>query len=132
MNRPTAMTRGAPGTRQSGAGLLGTLVTVAAIGVLVFMGIRLVPMYMDNLSVRSALRALDEDVRPGAPPGEIRGALLKRLQLNRIGDIRAEDIEVRATGRTRVVTVAYEARTRLYGNLDLVMRFDESTVLADR
>lgn len=118
--------------RQSGASLSGMLVTVAVIGFIAYAAIKLTPIYLESFNVKASLNSLGEEMRQGASANEIRGELMKRLQLNDVKSVRPEDVEIKAMGRTRVVAVNYEVRTRFYGNLYLVMAFDESTVLADR
>lgn len=118
--------------RQAGASLSGMLVTVAVIGFIAYAAIKLVPIYLESFNVKASLNSLGEEVRQGASAGEIRGELMKRLQMNNVDSVRPEDVEIKAMGRARVVVVNYEVRTRFYGNLYLVMAFDESAVLADR
>ncbi|MDX9741555.1 MAG: DUF4845 domain-containing protein [Gammaproteobacteria bacterium] len=118
--------------RQAGASLTGMLVTVAVIGFIAYTAVKLVPMYMESFNVKASLNSLSEEVKQGAGAGEIRGELMKRLQLNNVSSVRPENVDIKTMGRTRVVSVSYNAQTRFYGNLHLLLTFDESVVLAER
>lgn len=123
--------RGVAG-KQAGASLSGMLLVVAAIGFIAYTAIKLVPIYMESFNVKASLRSLSEEVNQGASAGEIRNELMKRLQLNNVSSVRPENVDIKAMGRTRVVSVNYNAETRFYGNLHLLVKFDESVVLAER
>jgi hypothetical protein len=118
--------------RQAGVSLSGMLVLVAAIGFIAYTAIKLAPIYMESFNVKASLHSLSEEVKQGASAGEIRNELMKRLQLNNVSSVRPENVDIKSMGRTRVVSVNYSAQTRFYGNLHLLVNFDESVVLAER
>lgn len=118
--------------RQAGVSLSGMLVMVAAVGFIAYTAIKLTPIYMESFNVKASLHSLSEEVKQGASAGEIRNELMKRLQLNNVSSVRPENVDIKSMGRTRVVSVNYSAQTRFYGNLHLLVHFDESVVLAER
>lgn len=118
-------------SRQAGATLMGLLMTAALIGFFAYVGMKVVPIYIENYGVKAALKSLAEEETQGVGSGEIRSRLMKRLDMNNVDSVRPDSVEIKALGRSRVVSVNYEVRTRFYGNLYLLMAFNESTVLAD-
>lgn len=117
--------------RQNGATLMGLLMTAALIGFFAYVGMKLVPVYIENYGVKAALNSLADEGAQSGSVTEIRSRLMKRLDVNNVDSVRPEDVEIKTMGKSRVVSVNYEVRTRFYGNLHLLMIFNESTVLAD-
>lgn len=117
--------------RQNGATLMGLLMTAALIGFFAYVGMKLVPVYIENYGVKAALNSLADEGAQNGSVAEIRNRLMKRLDVNDVDSVRPEDVEIKTMGKSRVVSVNYEVRTRFYGNLHLLMIFNESTVLAD-
>ena len=115
--------------RQTGATLLGMLMIAALVAFFAYVGMKLVPIYIENYGVKSSLKSLSEESTAGVNAGELRSRLMKRLEVNNVDSVRPEHVQVKAMANTRVVSVSYEVRTRFYGNLYLLLAFDESTVL---
>ncbi len=120
--------KGNPG-RQHGATLIGMLMIAALVAFFAYVGMKLVPIYIENYGVKASLRSLNEESTQGVTAGELRSRLMKRLDMNDVDNVRPENVEIKAVGNTRTIGVKYEVRTRFYGNLHLLLAFDESTVL---
>lgn len=120
--------KGNPG-RQAGATLMGTLMIVAVIAFIAYVGVKLVPVYIENYGVKASLKSLSEESTAGVSAGEIRSRLMKRLEMNDVESVNPEHVQIRAMGNARVVSVSYEVRSRFYGNLYLLLAFNESAVL---
>lgn len=120
--------KGNPG-RQRGATLIGMLIVAALIAFFAYVGMKLVPIYIENYGVKASLRSLNEEVTQGVVAGEIRSRLMKRLDMNDVDSVRPENVEIKTVGNTRTVEVKYEVRTPFYGPVHLLLVFDESTVL---
>ncbi len=110
---------------QRGMTLTGVLIGAALIAFLVYSGAKLVPIYLENYSVKSSLNALASDEGKSGNVREIRDQLLRRLQINNVQNVKADHINIKVEGNRRIVTVDYEVRTRFYGNLWLLSSFNE-------
>lgn len=121
---------GNPG-RQNGATLIGMLVIAALVAFFAYVGMKLVPIYIENYGVKASLSSLKEESTQGVSAGEIRSRLMKRLDMNDVDSVRPENVEIKTVGNTRTVEVKYEVRTRFYGPVHLLLAFDESTVLTN-
>jgi hypothetical protein len=109
--------------------LLGALMLAAIVAFFAYAAIKLVPVYVENFGVTSSLKSLGEEDLRGAGTAEIRSHLLKRLEINNVNSVTPDQIKVRSEDNFRVVTVDYEVRTRFYGNLYLLIAFNDRAVL---
>ena len=114
---------------QKGMTLLGVLMLAAVIAFFAYVAIKLVPVYIENFSVSSSLKTLGEEKAQGVATGELKGQLLKRLEINNVRSVQPGDITIRSEGNFRIVTVNYEVRTRFYGNVYLLVAFTDRAVL---
>ena len=111
--------------RQKGLSLLGLLTTILVVGVLLIIGIRAVPFYLDDYAVEKVVTSLEN--RPdieSAGVREVREWLNKGLQTNRI-ELGKDEVKVfrdRSTGVT--VEINYERRFHVLHNIDLVLTFE--------
>jgi len=105
---------------------------VLALAVAVFAALtlaRVVPLYLEAYKVRSVLRSLAEDpVLGGAPKGEVLETLLRRLDINDVEHVDRDAIRIERRRGVTTVSIDYEARVPLLGNLDLVARFPDNRV----
>lgn len=116
--------------RQRGMTAIGTLLMVGCLGFVVYLAMRLVPMYLDGFTVRSALESLKQE--PAAAqwgPNEIRDRLRRRFDVNNVDSVKPSDVKVVVDDGRKTVSVAYETRVHLIANLDAVARFDFSVEL---
>ena len=97
------------------------------IGLFIFSAIvvmRIFPMYMEGFKVNGALSSLKE--RPGVTKmkkGEIVKMLFKRFQVDDIETVTREDILIEKNNGILTVTIDYEIRTHVMGNIDVVGKF---------
>jgi hypothetical protein len=112
---------------QRGMTLLSFLVVVAVGGFAVYIGAKVFPMYQEYYAVRTAMKGLASDPRAASlNPGELRKLLFRRLDINYVSSVDKEHVKFeRISGGWRL-NVNYEARTGLFGNLDLIGRFESS------
>ena len=112
---------------QYGASVLQMLCYTIAGGFIIMAAFRLAPAYVDDFTVRSVLSALDErDSIHKASPKEVEGWIGKGFQVNGIRDVPASAIQVRRKGGFLVADVNYERRIDLFGNIDVVLSFENS------
>jgi hypothetical protein len=118
--------------KQKGMTAIGWGLVLIIIGLSAIIAIKLIPIYIDGFKVYSSLESLEAEPRArGKPATEIRKLLMKRLDINMVTDVGAEDISI-TRGRNGIeVNVYYEARRQLFGNLFVVVVFDK-TITIDR
>jgi hypothetical protein len=110
---------------QRGMTFLGVLILVAFVGLFVFAGLKLAPIYLEYMNVAKALQALPTE-QAGSDPRGIRLALQKRFDIDDVQSIRTDDIEVTRQGSNWVVRAAWERTTPFVGNVGFIVAFDRS------
>lgn len=110
-------------TRQQGLSLVGFIFVLILVLFTVYIGIKLVPIYLNHFSVVSDMKAIaDEPGSANLPPNTIRRNLMTRLQVSYVTNVRPENISVQ-TGNPPQLVVEYDVEEHLIGNIDVVVRF---------
>ena len=111
---------------QRGLGLIGWLVALALVGFAVLVGFRLGPVYLEYYAVRSSVRSLDKDVDlVSKSPGEIWALLDKRFYLNDVKAVRKEDVKILKRPELTIISLDYEVKRHLLGNVDVLVSFSD-------
>ena len=116
--------------RQKGFSTVALIAIVGTFGVFVVTFFTLFPMYYDNFKLQTALETLQQDrnVDPKSRRA-IWDSLKKRLYIDGVNKIKREHVTMdRKDGKT-TVTVTYENRDDLIGNLFIGTKFSESIVI---
>lgn len=110
---------------QRGASTLGLLITVLFFGGLLTLAVKLGPAYLDDFTIQEALESLEgTEGLATMTPRDIRTLINKRLSVNNVDNFDAKDISIERDGELVLLTVDYEVRTGLFGNVDAVLRFN--------
>ncbi len=113
--------------RQRGITVWGILaIAVVAVFFLLII-VKLVPIYMTGMKVKSALNGLATQPDAGSMTNrQILEALYKRFQIEDIDEyITLKDtLRFERDGKTRIVRIAYEDVAPLFGNVSLLVEFD--------
>lgn len=116
---------------QTGMGTLGLLLVLLIGGFGLTCAFKIGPLYLDNYFVRAALKSLDGDRIEAMDNGSIRRSLDRYFTVNNVRDVSARDATVSRERDRVMVTLDYERRVNLIGNLDVVVvftnRFDSSS-----
>ena len=114
---------------QRGLTLISWMVVIGVAVFFVIMGMKLVPIYLENYSVKTILKSVEED-RGSAQrsPREIRDGIMKRLKINGVYDFDPAVIKIKKDkGRTQI-NVDYDVRKNMVGNIDVIVSFQEKAV----
>ncbi len=109
---------------QSGISLVGFIVMLGVAGVFIYMGMKVIPMYSEYYSVKQSLDGMAKE--PGvadATPANIKGMFFRRMNINYSENVKPADVKVVRKDSGYLITVDYEVRTPLIGNLDIVGNF---------
>ncbi|MCC6302578.1 MAG: DUF4845 domain-containing protein [Gammaproteobacteria bacterium] len=118
------------GKKQEGLTFLSLLIVLAVIGFFAYIGIKLTPVYLEHFSVTSSLQSLAEEESQGLAVGELRSRLLKRLEINNVSHVGENDIDIRSDSGSKTVTIQYEVQEPFYGNVSLLISFEDSVTLS--
>jgi hypothetical protein len=121
---------------QRGLGFLGFLFVCAFIGFIALTVIRLFPLYMESFKVSTAVEAMANMTGVTTKSSrEIQTSLLRRFEIDDVDRFTEHNIrnhlaiKPNKDGKDRTLTMAYEARGPLLGNLDAVLKFDKSILI---
>ena len=118
-------------TPKSQRGMTGVsmLMILALAGFVFAMAMKLFPSYLDGFKVSSTLSGLTTDSRvEGATDRQVRELILKKLQVDDVESVESAHIKIESSGKKRLVSIEYEARVHLVGNLDAVVVFGDNSV----
>jgi hypothetical protein len=117
--------------RQQGMTMIGWLLVMIPIGIMVYAGIRLAPIYLNYYRVAQALRQLAVETKddPAANVVAMRASLSKRFDVGYIDHPTAEQIEFHRVGAVWVATTDYEDLAPMFGNISLIVQFHKEVTL---
>jgi hypothetical protein len=119
--------------KQQGLSFIGWLFVIGLVLAFALAAIRIAPIYMENATVKAALRSLKEkhDIRDDSS-SEILTLIQRRLDINNVKDIGRDNIVIKKDPSSLYVAISYEVRKPLVGNLDIIASFDEELELSFR
>jgi len=122
--------------KQRGLTLWGLLMGGALLAFAALTLMKLFPLYNQSFKVRAAMQAvagMPEIGQKGVQ--EIRGLVMRNFDVSDVDTITDGDLQkylkvvANPDGKGRIMTMTYEDRGPLYGDLDVVLKFNESTAI---
>lgn len=112
---------------QRGFGALEWMVILFVGGVMLSTGIKLVPIYIDNMAIQDAFKALyseQEPVKRKPSAGDIASQISRKLRTNNIHYLSKENVTIDySEDDTMTINLDYEVRIGVVGNIDAVVMF---------
>jgi len=111
---------------QKGMTAIGWLLVLGLIAFFTLITLRLVPAYLEFAKVTSVLESLQNE--PGITrktKGEIISMIAKRFDVNDVYQVDAKQVKVTKEKGVLKVSINYERREHLVGNVDVVTTFDK-------
>lgn len=119
--------------KQKGLTLISWLAIIAVVLFNAIIAMNVVPVYLHDHSVKTLMQSLETDTDlKGATPKKIKEIITKRLRINNIYSINKDHIAIKKTKSGYLVTIEYEPRGRLVGNLDYIVSFKHEARLPVR
>ncbi|NKI34404.1 DUF4845 domain-containing protein [Wenzhouxiangella sp. XN79A] len=115
--------------RQMGMTLIGFLLLLSAVIFVAYIGMKLVPIYMNHYNIVSAMKDLAAE--PGSAQyseRRVRDLLSRKLSVNYVRSLRPDQIELIRSPQPSL-KLEYEVREDLIGNIDVVVSFNRVEVL---
>jgi len=116
--------------RQDGVTLLGFIIILIFVVGAAYIGMKLVPMYMEYYSIKRAFDTVAEE--PGSSrksPSYIRNRLDKLFNSSYVSSVKRGDIKISRSKKGVKMKVKYENRANVVANLDMVTRFQYEVIL---
>lgn len=115
--------------RQRGITAIGFVILAMFIGMFVYAGIRLLPVYMEYMNIAKALDKLRQDSTGLDSATAIRNALDKTFNIDYVSSIDARDIAITREGNSWAVRAEYDAPAPFVGNVSFMVHFDKTVLL---
>ncbi len=112
--------------RQRGVTFIGLLFILALVGVIVYAGIRLVPVYLTYMQVAKTMDATAAELKDAPDPGNIRRSLERHWQIEDITAVDFKQIEVTKDDSGVVMHVAYDESVPYIANVSLSVHFEKT------
>ncbi|MBI3901923.1 MAG: DUF4845 domain-containing protein [Nitrosomonadales bacterium] len=111
--------------RQRGISFSGFMMTVIVLILAVILGMRLIPAYIENASIKSAFVSVAHDPElQKARDSDILLAYSKRAQVSNISAIKADDIDIGREGGGLSLSATYSVKVPLFANISLLLDFN--------
>ena len=115
---------------QAGLTAIGLILILIPVGLAVYIILRAAPAYIEALSVGDVVNSLKKELDlKEKSREEIYTMIKKRLDVNNISSVDKDDIKIQKTINDVTVTIDYEARAPLFGNVALAFSFHKSAVM---
>lgn len=110
--------------RQQGMTLTSFILVLAVVGVFIYMGMKLIPMYSEFFAVKKAMEGMAAEAgMADNDPEKIKDLFFRRMDINYSEDVKSENVKLVRKDAGWLMTVEYEVRRPLIANLDVVGHF---------
>jgi hypothetical protein len=110
--------------RQRGISLVGLMLALAVLGMLVLLGFKILPAYLEYRAISTAIVSAKAD---GGTVREIRSAFDRSAGASYISSIAGKDLIIDSDGGQIEVSFAYQKKIPLVGPASLVLDYAGST-----
>jgi predicted membrane protein len=113
---------------QRGLTMIGFLFVAVVLVAIAMLAMKLVPAYVEFFSVKKILATMgqESDLRSKSNT-EIRNDFIKRANVGYVTVVKPDDLSIDRSNGVPVISVEYAFRTKLVGNVSLVVDFSASS-----
>ena len=117
-------------SKQKGMTLTGWMTVVALILFFALLGMKIVPIYLENLTVKDVIAGLKEEpLITKKSSGEVKSMIMRRLDINGVYDLKGDHVSVKKSPGVMKVDITYTVQKKLVGNMDILVSFSEQVEL---
>ncbi|MDH5483891.1 MAG: DUF4845 domain-containing protein [Gammaproteobacteria bacterium] len=121
--------------KQKGLTAISWIIVLGIVGVQAMLALRVIPIYLNDESIKSVMQGLETDsTAAGETPKQIRELINRRLSINGISEFEnnKEAFKFKKTTSGMDVTLNYEKRGPIFGNLEFVATFEHKIKIPNR
>jgi hypothetical protein len=117
--------------RQKGVTMIGWLILLTPFAIVIYAGIRVLPMYLNYMKVVRTLDALRTDLKSGSVnPTTIETSVLRHFEIDMVDFPTLKDVKItKADGGGWLVESIYEDQAPLLANISIHVVFDKSVTV---
>ena len=114
--------------RQRGIGFIGLIFIFAVAAVVLLLGLKLVPVYLELFSVKKVISAIakGEELKSGTV-SEIRKSFNRRAAIDNIQALAGDDLEITKEAGETVVIATWQHKVALFTGYTLLVDFSVSS-----
>jgi len=118
-------------SRQSGITLIGFIILLLVLGFFAYMGMKLVPSYIEFFGVKKAMSQIAATSTPQSDLNSIRRDLSFKMGFQYVDDstIQPKDITLDRSNNGAVLNVDYDKRIHFLYNIDFLLHFENGVQL---
>lgn len=122
--------RGAAPGRERGMTTLGMIILVAFIGLFAFATLRLTPIFLNYMKVVGVIEGVYDEFDGRNPTrSAIRNSLLRRFDVESVGQITAREVSVTAVDGGFEVRAQYDHVAPFIANISFSVHFDKTALV---
>lgn len=119
--------------KQRGMTMFSLMIVIGFLLFQLVLAMNIAPVYMTDSTVAGILEKLPDDAKAkGIPANKVKALIMKRLRINSIYDFDKDWIKVKKGRGVTLVTVEYEPRGPLIGNLEFIVSFKHEVTIPSR
>ncbi len=118
---------------QGGMSMMSLMLVLAVVVIFSLVAIKVTPIYLENSQIVSAMKRLvEQSKQQDMSLKEVKNGLRSRFSIENIRIVDDSDVEIEIGPDGSVsLYLFYEDRTRLFGNIDLIITFEEEIGASD-
>lgn len=109
--------------KQKGATLTSTICILFLAGFALTAAFKIVPHYLDNRIIAGAIKQVGESGIEDKSSVEIRRKIADFFTINNVRDVKASQIQIVRDRQGVKISLDYEKRIEMFGNVDVVLKF---------
>lgn len=133
MNNTIIKSIKSPRSGQRGLTMISWLIVIVFLLFQAVIAMNVIPVYMTDSSVKKIMEDLPNDAAArDANTKQLVALVAKRLNINSVYSIELEHIKVKKGRGENIVTIEYEPRGKLIGNLEYIVSFKHEAKIPSR
>mgnify|MGYP005749887969 FL=1 len=116
-----------------GMTLMSFVMVLIVVGFFALVVMKLFPMYSEYFNLKGVMEEYAAQPNSASiPPAQMHTDLNRRFGIAYVSSVKKEHIKIVREGGQSKLNIAYEVRVPLFGNLDVVGKFDNTVDLSGR
>ncbi|HBD20193.1 MAG TPA: DUF4845 domain-containing protein [Arenimonas sp.] len=113
-----------------GMTLMSFVIVLVVVGFFALVAMKLFPMYSEYFNLKGVMEEYAAQPNSASiPPAQMHTDLNRRFGIAYVDSVEKEHIKIIREGGVSKLNIAYEVRVPLFGNLDVVGKFDNTVDL---
>ena len=120
-------------SKPRGMTLMSFVIVLVVVGFFALIIMKLFPMYSEYYNLKGVMEEYAAQPNSASiPPAQMHTELNRRFGIAYVDSVEKEHIKIIREGGVSKLNIAYEVRVPLFGNLDVVGKFDHTVDLTGR